>query len=91
MIRGPRRALSASSARERFFFQSCGHDDQAHVTRPLTTSVGIAAFDDDVIDEQDVVRNAEHALQRLRAEGEIGVRIFKRSEHRSAGSLKPAA
>ena len=83
--------IGVERARERFFFQSCGHDEQAHVTRPLTTSVGIAAFDDDVVDEQVVVRNAEQTLHRLRAEGGMGVHVFKRSDHRAVDSLKPAA
>lgn len=83
--------IGVERARERFFFKSCGHDEEAHVTRPLTTSVGIAAFDDDIVDEQDVIRNAELALNRMRAEGAVGVRVFKNIEHRSAGSLKPAA
>ncbi|MFY9468708.1 MAG: GGDEF domain-containing protein [Solirubrobacterales bacterium] len=64
-------------ARERFFFQSCGHDEQAHVTRPLTASVGVAAFGDHTAEGQDVVDNAEQALQLLRLAGESGIRIHQ--------------
>lgn len=83
--------IGVERARERFFFRSCGHDEEAHVTRPLTTSVGIAAFDDDIVDEQDVVRNAEQALHRMRAERGVGVRVFRRNDHRAADAMKPAA
>lgn len=72
--------VGSERARERFFFRSCGHDPDANVTRPLTASVGIAAFDDDTVDGNNVVQNAEQTLHRLRAEGQSGVRIFKLSE-----------
>lgn len=83
-------AVGVERARERFFFRSCGHDPEANVTRPLTTSVGIAAFDDDVTDGNDVVINAERALHRMRSEGRSGVEIFRR-ETRLPGGLEAVA
>lgn len=77
--------IGAERARERFFFRSCGHDPDANVTRPLTVSVGIAAFDDDAVEGEDVIRNAEQALHRMRAEGRSGVEIFRRADGRNGG------
>ena len=72
--------IGCERARERFFFQSCAHDDHAHVTRPMTVSLGIAAFDEDTVDPNDVVSNAKLALQRLRAEQFAGVRLYQRTD-----------
>ncbi|HEV7918638.1 MAG TPA: diguanylate cyclase [Solirubrobacterales bacterium] len=72
--------IGCERARERFFFQSCGHDASAPVTRPLTVSVGIAAFNDDTLESVDVVRNAERALFGLRNSHADGVRIFQRED-----------
>ncbi|MGH2906788.1 MAG: GGDEF domain-containing protein [Solirubrobacterales bacterium] len=84
--------IGCERARERFFFQSCAHDDQAHVTRPLTVSIGIAAFDEDTVDPIDVVENSKLALQRLRAEEGAGVRIYERADFvRRAGTAAAAA
>ncbi|MBI4898673.1 MAG: GGDEF domain-containing protein [Actinobacteria bacterium] len=70
--------IGAERARERFFFRSCGHDPESNVTRPLTVSVGIAAFDESVAEQSEVVKNAELALNRMRGEGRSGVEVFKR-------------
>ncbi|MFY9488238.1 MAG: GGDEF domain-containing protein [Solirubrobacterales bacterium] len=83
--------IGVERARERFFFQSCGHDETAHVTRPLTTSVGIAAFDDDTVDAQDVIANAEQALRLLNADGEPGIRISQRADDRATETFATAA
>lgn len=80
--------IGVERARERFFFRSCGHDDATPVTRPLTASVGIAAWDDSVVDGQHVVANAEETIRRMRSAGEQGVRIH-RPQGRVAG--EPAA
>jgi diguanylate cyclase (GGDEF)-like protein len=72
--------IGSERARERFFFRSCGHDPDANVTRPLTVSVGIAAFDEDTVDGINVVQNAEQALHRMRSEGKSGVQLYKLSE-----------
>lgn len=68
-------AVGCDRACERFFFQSCGHSDTAHVTRPLTVSVGIASFDDDTVDPQKVVNNALGALKALRERHESGIGV----------------
>lgn len=73
--------IGCDRACERFFFQSCGHSDQAHVTRPLTLSVGIAEFDDDTVDPMHVVDNAKLALRQLQSELESGIRVYKREEY----------
>jgi diguanylate cyclase (GGDEF)-like protein len=73
-------AIGCDRACERFFFQSCGHSDAAHVTRPLTTSVGIACFDDDIVDPHHVVDNAKLALKRLRDELRTGIKVYDRNE-----------
>lgn len=72
--------VGCDRARERFFFQSCGHDDMAHVTRPLTVSVGIAAFDEDTVDPHHVVDNAKLALRRLHEEMDSGIKVYDRNE-----------
>lgn len=71
--------IGVERARERFFFRSCGHDESAPVTRPLTTSVGIAAWDDSVIDGQHVIANAEDTIREMRRAAEHGVRIHRRA------------
>lgn len=73
-------AIGCDRARERFFFRSCGHSETAHVTRPLTVSVGIAAFDDDTIDPRHVVDNAVLALKRLRDESDSGIKVYDRQQ-----------
>jgi diguanylate cyclase (GGDEF)-like protein len=88
----PGGVVGCERARERFFFQSCGHDDSAPVTRPMTISIGIAAFDEDTVDPTDVIENAKLALSRLRGEGETGVRIYERGEFsRQPDRIAPAA
>lgn len=72
--------IGCDRACERFFFQSCGHNDTAHVTRPLTVSVGIAAFDDDTVDPHHVVDNAKLALKRLHEEMDSGIKVYDRNE-----------
>lgn len=72
--------IGCDRACERFFFQSCGHSDTAHVTRPLTVSVGIAAFDDDTVDPQHVVDNAKLAIKRLHDQLESGIKVYDRAE-----------
>lgn len=72
--------IGAERARERFFFRSCGHDPDSNVTRPMTVSVGIAAFDSDTVEGSDVVLNAEKSLHRMRGEGRSGVEVFVRNE-----------
>jgi diguanylate cyclase (GGDEF)-like protein len=72
--------VGCDRACERFFFQSCGHSDAAHVTRPLTVSVGIAAFDDDTVDPHHVVDNAKLALKRLHDEMDAGIKVYDRNE-----------
>lgn len=72
--------VGCDRACERFFFQSCGHDDMAHVTRPLTVSVGIAAFDEDTVDPHHVVDNAKLALKRLHEEMDSGIKVYDRNE-----------
>lgn len=69
--------IGVERARERFFFRSCAHDDSTPVTRPLTASVGIAAWDDSIVDGQHVIDNAEQTIRRMRSAGEQGVRIFR--------------
>lgn len=73
-------SIGCDRACERFFFQSCGHSDHAHVTRPLTVSVGIASFDDDTVDPRHVVENAQLALGRLRDEQDTGIRVFEAND-----------
>jgi diguanylate cyclase (GGDEF)-like protein len=85
--------IGCDRAAERFFFQSCGHSDGVHVTRPLTMSVGIACFDDDTIDPRHVVDNAKLVLSRLKETQETGIRTyepkqFARSAQQSQGSTK---
>lgn len=80
--------IGVERARERFFFRSCGHDDEAPVTRPLTASVGIAAWDDSVDDGQHVIANAEETIRGMRKSGEVGVRIHR---SRSAAAAERAA
>lgn len=72
--------VGCDRACERFFFQSCGHSESAHVTRPLTVSVGIAAFDDDTVDPAHVVDNAQLALKRLRDEMDSGIKVYEPGE-----------
>lgn len=72
--------IGCDRACERFFFQSCGHSDHAHVTRPLTLSVGIAAFDEDTVEPSHVVDNAKTALSRLQAELGTGIRVYQRED-----------
>lgn len=72
--------IGCDRACERFFFQSCGHNDTAHVTRPLTVSAGIAAFDDDTVDPHHVVDNAKLALKRLHDEMDSGIKVYDRNE-----------
>lgn len=72
--------IGCERARERFFFQSCAHDDLAHVTRPMTVSIGLAAFDEDTVDPNDVIENSKLALQRVRAEEGAGVRVYERAD-----------
>jgi diguanylate cyclase (GGDEF)-like protein len=72
--------IGCDRACERFFFQSCGHSDNAHVTRPLTVSVGIAAFDDDTVDPHHVVDNSKLALKRLHDEMDSGIKVYDRNE-----------
>ncbi|MFT4048890.1 MAG: diguanylate cyclase [Solirubrobacterales bacterium] len=72
--------VGCDRACERFFFQSCGHDEAAHVSRPLTVSAGIAAFDDDIVDPGQVVDNAALALKQLRDRLETGIRIYDRHQ-----------
>ncbi|MBI5310477.1 MAG: diguanylate cyclase [Actinobacteria bacterium] len=69
--------IGVERARERFFFRSCGHDESAPVTRPMTASVGIAAWDDSVVDGQHVIVNAEETIRMMRKAGEHGVRIHR--------------
>lgn len=78
--------IGCDRACERFFFQSCGHSDQAHVTRPLTLSVGIAEFDDDTVDPMHVVDNAKLALRQLQSEMESGIRVYRREDYVPAES-----
>lgn len=79
--------VGCDRACERFFFQSCGHSETAHVTRPLTVSVGIAAFDDDTVDPHHVVDNAKLAIKRLHDEMDSGIKVYDRNEFvRQAGS-----
>ncbi len=73
--------VGCDRACERFFFQSCGHSDAAHVTRPLTVSVGIAAFDDDTVDPSHVVDNARLTLKRLRDEMGTGIKVYDPGEY----------
>jgi diguanylate cyclase (GGDEF)-like protein len=68
--------IGCDRARERFFFQSCGHNEKFNVTRPLTVSVGIAAFDDDTVDPGQVLANAQDTLQSLRARGGRGIEVY---------------
>lgn len=70
--------VGCDRACERFFFQSCGHDETAHVTRPLTVSVGIAAIDEDIVDPEQVIDNAKLALKDLREGLETGIRVYDR-------------
>lgn len=72
--------IGCDRACERFFFQSCGHSEGAHVTRPLTVSVGIAAFDDDTVDPHHVVDNAKLAIKRLHDELDSGIKVYDRNE-----------
>ncbi|MBJ7458663.1 MAG: diguanylate cyclase [Thermoleophilaceae bacterium] len=72
--------IGCDRACERFFFQSCGHSDNAHVTRPLTVSVGIAAYDDETIDPHQVVDNAKLALKRMHDEMDSGIKVYDRNE-----------
>jgi diguanylate cyclase (GGDEF)-like protein len=72
--------IGCDRACERFFFQSCGHSDNAHVTRPLTVSVGIAAFDEDTVDPHHVVDNAKLALKRMHDEMDSGIKVYDRNE-----------
>lgn len=72
--------IGCDRACERFFFQSCGHSDTAHVTRPLTVSVGIASFDEDTIDPRYVIDNARLVLARLRDRGGTGIAIYERDD-----------
>ncbi|MGK2877064.1 MAG: diguanylate cyclase domain-containing protein [Solirubrobacterales bacterium] len=72
--------IGCDRACERFFFQSCGHRDNAHVTRPLTVSVGIAAFDDDTVDPHHVVDNSKLALKRLHDEMDSGIKVYDRNK-----------
>lgn len=76
-------AIGCDRARERFFFRSCGHSETAHVTRPLTVSAGIAAFDDDTIDPNHVVENAKLALKRMRDRIDSGIEVY---DHRGVSS-----
>lgn len=77
--------IGCDRACERFFFQSCGHSDQAHVTRPLTLSVGIAEFDSDTVDPMHVVDNARLALRQMQSEMQSGIRVYKREEYAPVG------
>lgn len=72
--------IGCERARERFFFQSCGHDETAPVTRPLSVSVGIAEWTPEILEFEDVVRNAEMALFRMRSERVDGVRIYREQD-----------
>lgn len=72
--------IGCDRACERFFFQSCGHSETAHVTRPMTLSVGIASFDEDTVDPQHVVDNAKLALHNLQSDLGSGIRIFDRDD-----------
>lgn len=72
--------IGCERARERFFFQSCAHDDFAHVTRPMTVSIGLAAFDEDTVDPSDVIENSKLALQRVQADEGAGVRVYERTD-----------
>lgn len=72
--------IGCERACERFFFQSCGHSEHAHVTRPMTLSVGIAAFDEDTVDPTHVVDNAKLALRNLQNEMGTGIRCYERDE-----------
>jgi diguanylate cyclase (GGDEF)-like protein len=83
--------IGCERARERFFFQSCAHDDEAHVTRPLTVSIGLAAFDEDTVDPQDVIENSKLALQRVRAEEGAGVRLYERTDFVRQSDLAKSA
>lgn len=78
--------IGCDRACERFFFQSCGHSESAHVTRPMTLSVGIASFDDDTVDPQHVVDNAKLALRNLQSELGSGIRIYERDDFARAFS-----
>lgn len=69
--------IGVERARERFFFRSCGHDESAPVTRPLTASVGIASWNDSIVDGQQVIANAEETIRTMRERGEHGVRIHR--------------
>lgn len=79
-------SIGCDRACERFFFQSCGHSDAAHVTRPLTVSVGIASFGDDTVDPMHVVDNARLAVKRLRDDLESGIRIYDAASFTRAGA-----
>lgn len=68
--------VGCDRARERFFFQSCGHNEKFNVTRPLTVSVGIASFDADTVDPGQVLENAQDTLQSLRARGGRGIEVY---------------
>lgn len=72
--------IGCDRACERFFFQSCGHSESAHVTRPMTLSVGIASFDADTVDPQHVVDNAKLALHNLQSDLGSGIRIYDRDD-----------
>lgn len=69
-------AVGCDRARERFFFRTCGHSESAHVTRPLTVSVGIAAFGDDISEPHEVVDNAGVALSRMRSQPDSGIWVY---------------
>lgn len=73
-------SVGCDRACERFFFQSCGHNDSAHVTRPLTLSVGIASFDDDTVDPLHVVDNAKLAIKKLHDQLDSGIKVYNRDE-----------
>lgn len=83
--------IGCDRACERFFFQSCGHSDTAHVTRPLTVSVGIAAFDDDTVDPHHVVDNSRLALKRLHDELGSGIKVYERNEYVRQADAEPIA
>jgi diguanylate cyclase (GGDEF)-like protein len=84
-------SVGCDRACERFFFQSCGHSDTAHVTRPLTVSVGIASFDEDTVDPQRVVDNSLSALKYLRDRQETGIGIYEAGETRPSDRISGAA
>lgn len=81
-------AIGCERACERFFFQSCGHSEHAHVTRPMTLSVGIAGFDDDTVDPNHVVENAKLALRNLQNELGSGIRVYERDEYVRAADVE---